>query len=275
MIPIQYTKRSFRRFAEKIDLEKLRNDFHRIPDEEWSASYWGDIHCSVGMLLLRGGKTGAQEDFYCDSVYDHPVLKRLDYIRSLIAEDGPFGGAKYAFIFRMNPGGVTLVHRDTMEQWFQMYRIHIPIFTNPGAFLISSSRSQHFGAGYAWSFDNQSRHGVVNGDEERVHLIFDVEWNDRLRAQVESSEILAGDYVEKHVDAIHSKKRAIPSYFGDPVIRGGIQKLRARGLNDEQIVQFFNAKKVPTKTYYQSAWNLGMIKEIEHASASKMQQGKS
>lgn len=269
MIPEGYAKQSFRRFAVDINVDALKRDFARIPDEEWNASYWGDIHCSVGMLLLRGGASGGQEDFYCEDVQDHRLLGSLDYIQSLIARDGPFGWARYAFIFRMRPGGVTLVHRDTIDRWHDMYRIHVPIETNPDAFLISSNRSQHFAAGHAWSFDNQTRHGVVNGDQERIHLIFDVDWNDRLRDQVERSDVLAGEHVQRHIDLIHAREKAVPSYFGDPAIRQGIARLRARGLSDSQIVDFFNVKKVPTRAYYDQQWTLERVREIEQGAASE------
>ncbi len=267
MLPAGYEKKSFRRFSQPIDLDRLRSEFDAIPDEVWQASYWGDIHCSVGMLLLRGGDKGTQEDFYCERVSDHPLLASLDYMLELIAPDGPFGGATYAFLFRMRPNGVTLVHRDTIERWFDMYRIHVPIQTNPDAYLIADNRSQHFAAGHAWTFDNQSRHGVVNGDQERIHLIFDVEWNPRLKAQIDQADLLPGEVIQAHIDRIHAKENAIPSYFGDPVVRQGIQRLRARGLDDAQIVEFFNTKRVPTRNYYDQHWTVEMIREIEQTSA--------
>ena len=267
MLPPGYEKKSFRRFALPIDLDRLQGEFDSIPDEVWQASYWGDIHCSVGMLLLRGGNQGTQEDFYSELVSDHRLLDKLDYMRELIDPDGPFGGAKYAFLFRMRPNGVTLVHRDTIERWFDMYRIHVPIRTNPQAHLIADNRSQHFAAGYAWSFDNQSRHGVVNGEQERIHLIFDVEWNPRLKEQIDRADLLPGEAVQAHIDKIHAKEKAVPSYFGDPVVRQGIQRLRSRGLGDEQIVEFFNTKRVPTRHYYDKRWTVEMIRQIEQASA--------
>ncbi len=266
MLPPGYEKKSFRRFSQAVDLDRLRSDFESIPSETWQASYWGDIHCSVGMLLLRGGTQGTQEDFYCSQVSDHALLGRLDYIRELIDTEGPFGGATYAFLFRMRPNGVTLVHRDTIERWFDMYRIHVPIQTNPDAFLIADNRSQHFAAGHAWSFDNQSRHGVVNGDEERIHLIFDVAWNPKLKEQIDRADLLPGEVNQSHIDRIHAKEKAVPSYFGDPVVRQGIQRLRSRGMGDEQIVQFFNAKRVPTRNYYDQRWTVDMIRQVESAS---------
>jgi hypothetical protein len=263
MLPAGYEKKSFRRFDIGVDVERLQAEFAAIPQACWASSYWGSIHCSVGMLLLRGGTTGTQDDFYCDQIEDHEVLGDLPYIRSLLDESGPFGMASYAFIFRMQPKGVTLVHRDTMERWFDMYRIHIPIFTNPEAHLISDGRSIHFASGYAWSFDNQTRHGVVNGDAERVHLIMDVDFNARLKEQIDKARFLPGEENEEHMAIISSKERQKPSYFGDEVVRQGIARLRAQGMNDAQITAFFNHKKVPLKHYYAQLWTPDMIREIE------------
>ena len=54
------------------------------------------------------------------------------------------------------------------------FRIHIPIVTNDGAYLLSEGRAKHLAAGEVWTFDNQSMHAVTNGDAVRAHLIFDV-----------------------------------------------------------------------------------------------------
>jgi len=60
------------------------------------------------MLLLRGGNKGNEVDFFSEEVFDMPILKDLPYIEHLIGEDGPFGKAHYAFIFKMKPNAVTL-----------------------------------------------------------------------------------------------------------------------------------------------------------------------
>lgn len=263
MLPTGYEKQSFRRFNIDLDLSRLRAEFESIPSSAWASSYWGSVHCSVGMLLLRGGNRGMQEDFYCDEVVDQPILEQLPYMRSLLGDQGPFGPAVYAFIFRMEPGGVTLVHRDTIEKWFDMYRIHVPIITNPQAHFVSDGRSIHFAAGRAWSFDNQSRHGVVNGDSERVHLIMDVDFNDRLRQQIDRATLLEGEPNPAHMDIISGKTRQKPSYMGDEAIRQGISRLRAQGMTDAQITAFFNHKRVPLKHYYAKLWTPEMIREIE------------
>jgi hypothetical protein len=120
------------------------------------------------MFLLRGGTTGTEDDFWTtDETHDHPQLLEMPTFACLLNET--FGRARYAFLFRMRPAGVTLRHRDLGPVWQTMYRIHVPLVTNSGAFLISGQRSLHLRVGSAWTFDNQEEHGVVNGGEERVH----------------------------------------------------------------------------------------------------------
>lgn len=249
MLPDKYKKRSFLKFDVGINTSKLTEEFESIPNDLWASSYWGNVHCSVGMLLLRGGNSGNEKDFYCDEVYDYPYLKQLPYIEQLIAADGPFGGAKYAFLFRTIPMGVTRAHEDLRDEWFDMYRIHIPIVTNDGAFFISNDKSIHYEEGYAWSFDNQLRHGVVNGDSERVHLIFDVELNDKVANLIETAEYLPGVVNEQNIKTINSKEHSIASYPGDDIVKKAIMDLKEYGLNNEQIAAHLNSKNIPTKQY--------------------------
>lgn len=259
MLPSGYEKKSFRKFDFAVDLKSLEKDYLAISDEDWAASYWGHVHCSVGMLLLRGGNSGTEQDFFCDEVYDSPLLARLPYIRYLIGEEGPFGKANYAFIFRLEPNGITLKHQDLMEKWKDMYRIHVPIYTNPGAYLIANGLSQHFSKGSAWSFDNHSDHGVVNGDSERVHLIFDVEHSDKMAACIDEAELLPGQAIPGHEQTISQKSRTIPSYPGDVVMKNAITTLRTRGVNDTDIAKFFNAKGIPSKSYPVRNWTEEMV----------------
>lgn len=170
------TKRSFLKFPVVIDTARLVQEFGQIPETAWGNSHW-EVHCSIDMLLLRGGNKGTDEDFLTNDVTNAPILNELPYISSLLAPEGPFGEVTYAFIFRTKPNGITQVHNDGHEAWEKTVRIHIPIVTNDGAFLIVEKKAKHLAVGEAWSFDNQSQHSVVNGDSTRVHLIIDVNPN--------------------------------------------------------------------------------------------------
>jgi Aspartyl/Asparaginyl beta-hydroxylase len=185
-------KRSFLQLPVEIDVERLLEDYKSIPAESWASTHW-DVHCSSNMILLRGGNQGTEEDFYSTDSIDHEVLKQLPYIGWLIGETGPFGGSDYAFILRMKPLGVSRPHIDSNPAWFEPFRVHVPITTNDGAFLLSEGRSKHLAVGEVWTFDNQAEHAVTNGDAVRAHLIFDVPPRPKLRELIEHAEFDAGD----------------------------------------------------------------------------------
>ncbi len=263
MLPEGYKKRSFLKFDCQLDHPRLVSEFESLKHELWESSYWGNVHCSIGMLLLRGGESGTEHDFFATDVSDKPLLSEVPYINHLISEDGPFGEAKYAFIFKLRPDGVTLKHQDSIRTWFDMYRVHIPIVTNSGAHLIVNNRSQHLEAGYAWSFDNQADHGVVNGGEERVHLIFDVPFSDKLAHQVDQADCLPGESVSEHIEKISATHLAVPSYPGDKTIRNGIQMMQSQGASSSQIAGFMNSKGIPSKTYPVVPWSEKMVDEFD------------
>lgn len=172
-------RRSFLRLPVPIDVSRLVTEYHALPEDIWGMSHW-DNHPSVDVLLLRGGKGQGADDFTAERVSNNPVLVDFPYISQLIGPDGPFGGARYGFIFRMRPNGVSRIHRDNNAAWERTLRIHIPIITNDGAYLLAEGRSKHLPVGEVWTFNNQDKHSAINGNAMRVHMIIDVEPNPRL-----------------------------------------------------------------------------------------------
>lgn len=262
MLPKGYEKQSFLRFDCDIDVTTLVTEFESIDASIWESSYWGTVHCSIGMLLLRGGDRGDELDFFSEQVSDKAVLNQLPYMQYLISAEGPFGEAKYAFLFKMRANGVTLKHQDSMREWFDMYRIHVPIITNAGAHLVSETRSQHLSTGFAWTFNNQLDHGVVNGEQERIHLIFDAPYSEKMAAQIDKAELLVGEVNKAHQDRISQSQQAIASYPGDETVVGGIKMMQQQGANTEQIAQMLNAKKIPCKYYSSEQWNEDLVSRM-------------
>jgi hypothetical protein len=268
-LPEGYRKRSFLEFDVPLDIHSLLEEFSSIPKSAWQSSYWGNAHCSVGMLLLRGGTSGTEDDFWSPGeVQDHPHLREMPTFSSLL--NGPFGRTRYAFIFRMRPNGVTLRHRDSGSLWQSMYRIHIPLITNADAFLISGERSLHLSVGSAWTFDNYEDHGVVNGAEERVHLIMDAPFNPDLQARIDSARHHEGECVPAHLAKIEARDaHATVSYPGDRAVAALIDRHRREGLNNKQISELLNVEKVPTKWYFpdspeqEARWTPQMVVEFD------------
>lgn len=209
-------KRSFLKLPVPVDGAKLLAEYNSIPAEAWGASHW-DVHCSIDMVLLRGGKKGSADDFVTDDVANSPLLDSLPYISSLLASDGPFGGAHYAFIFRTKPNGITRQHMDDRDEWTRTVRIHTPIITNPGAVLLSEGRSKHLEVGEAWTFDNQTIHSVMNGDSVRVHMIFDVAPCPTLAALMRAAEYDAGDADPARWAATGIARKNYPFASGTPL----------------------------------------------------------
>jgi hypothetical protein len=190
-------KKSFLRLPINIDVTRLLADFDSIPHHAWSSSHW-DIHGSTDMLLLRGGSDGTPDDFTTSEVVDHAILTDLPYIRWIVGDDGPLGGTTYAFLFRMKPMGVSRLHIDSDDAWEDPYRVHIAITTNDDAFLLAEGRGKHLGVGEVWTFDNQQRHGAVNGDGVRTHLIVDVPPNVVIEALLDDAEFDPGSEEPRH-----------------------------------------------------------------------------
>ena len=188
LLMTRHEKRSFLKLPVSIDINALLSDYRSIPFEAWKPSYWRGVHCSINLLLLRGGQGGNSYDFTAHDVADSSILTTLPYISWLVSDAGPFGGAKYAFIFRMKPRGVARPHVDGEQEWTDTIRIHVPIETNDGAFLLSERRAKHLRVGEAWTFDNQSLHAALNGDRVRTHLILDVPPNPTLSGLLEAAD---------------------------------------------------------------------------------------
>jgi len=188
-------KVSFVRLPFTADVARLRAEIAVLDAAAWRRTHWPYPHGTVELALLRGGMTDTAADFYCDEVEDRPILSTLPYLAELVGPTGPFGGARYAFLFRMSPLGVAKLHQDAHPIWVDLHRVHIAIETTPACRLITGDRrAQHLGPGEAWTFDNQAYHGAVGGPGVRTHLIMDVPAaNPAMIALVQGATITQGE----------------------------------------------------------------------------------
>ena len=92
------------------------------------------------------------EHTYFKEIYDQLTKRyKLGRVRLLLKE----------------PRSTLSWHRDPEP------RLHIPIYTNPGAIMVIDKRAQHMPAdGSVWVTNNLKYHNAFNGGEEnRVHLV--------------------------------------------------------------------------------------------------------
>lgn len=69
----------------------------------------------------------------------------------------------------MTPKSTYSLHHDP-----DLYRVHIPLVTNPDAFLFVNGKMYHLPIGHAYLVQVQYHHLALNaGSENRIHIVFD------------------------------------------------------------------------------------------------------
>ena len=143
-----------------IPINQIPNDSSSIEGNNIRGKYW-TIADDTGKEVSRDIQideskyTEFVKDFehtYFKEVYDELSKRyKLGRVRLLLKE----------------PRSTLSWHRDPEP------RLHIPIYTNPGAIMVIDKRAQHMPAdGSVWVTNNLKYHNAFNGGEEnRVHLV--------------------------------------------------------------------------------------------------------
>ncbi len=143
-----------------IPLNQIPGDPDSVKGNNVRGIYWTKPD-STGVEVQRESKidehkyTEFVDDFkntYFKEVYDQLTKKyKLGRMRLLLKE----------------PRSTLSWHRDPEP------RLHIPIYTNPGAIMVVDSVAKHMPAdGSVWITNNTKYHNAFNGGEEnRVHLV--------------------------------------------------------------------------------------------------------
>ena len=143
-----------------IPLNQIPGDPESVTGNNVRGIYWTKPD-STGVEVQRESKieehkyTEFVDDFkntYFKEVYDQLTKKyKLGRMRLLLKE----------------PRSTLSWHRDPEP------RLHIPIYTNPGAIMVVDNVAKHMPAdGSVWITNNTKYHNAFNGGEEnRVHLV--------------------------------------------------------------------------------------------------------
>tara|TARA_B100000965_G_scaffold406222_1_gene444019 strand:- start:285 stop:875 length:591 start_codon:yes stop_codon:yes gene_type:complete len=143
-----------------ISLNQIPGNPESIQGKNIRGVYWTKPDSS-GKEVVRDSKIDESQytefinDFdktYFKDVYDQLSQKyKLGRVRLLLKE----------------PRSTLSWHRDPEP------RLHIPIYTNPGAIMVIDSIAKHMPAdGSVWVTNNRKYHNAFNGGEEnRVHLV--------------------------------------------------------------------------------------------------------
>ena len=143
-----------------IALNQIPGDPNSIKGNKTRGVYWtkpdsSGKEVSIDVTIDESKYTEFVKDFehtYFKEIYDElSKIYKLGRVRLLLKE----------------PRSTLIWHRDPEP------RLHVPIYTNPGAIMVIDKAAQHMPAdGSVWVTNNLKYHNAFNGGEEnRVHLV--------------------------------------------------------------------------------------------------------
>ena len=143
-----------------ISLNQIPGDPESTKGSKIRGVYWTKPD-STGKEVARD--VGIDESKYTEFVNDFKGTYFEDVYREL-SEKFKLGRVR---LLLKEPRSTLSWHRDPEP------RLHIPIYTNPGAIMVVDSVAKHLPAdGSGWITNNTKYHNAFNGGEEnRVHLV--------------------------------------------------------------------------------------------------------
>lgn len=153
-----------------IDIERLCAEIDVLPADIWN-SQGGRVavHRDAGAVFLRGyaPKEGDKP------IEDRPALDFLPYAREII--ETMFGSKpSRCLMARLAGGGIVTQHIDIGAYFDRTIRIHVPVVSNPRAWMVCNGLSYVMAPGEAWALNNSTMHAVWNDcAEPRTHMICD------------------------------------------------------------------------------------------------------
>ena len=143
-----------------ISLNQIPGDPDSIKGNKIRGVYWTKPD-STGKEVSRDVKV--DESKYTEFVkdYEHTYFK---YVYEELSKKFKLGRVR---LLLKEPRSTLSWHRDPEP------RLHIPIYTNPGAIMVINNVAHHMPAdGSVWVTNNLKYHNAFNGGEEnRVHLV--------------------------------------------------------------------------------------------------------
>ena len=158
------------RLSVSIDIDRLRAEVDALPADVWNSQGGRKaVHRDAGAVFLRGfaPKEGDKP------IEDRPVLSDLPYAREII--ETRFGSRPLRCLMaRLAGGGVVTEHTDVGPYFERTIRIHVPIISNPRAWMVCNRLCYVMAPGEAWALNNSTLHAVWNDSSApRTHMICD------------------------------------------------------------------------------------------------------
>jgi hypothetical protein len=163
-------------------MERLRHEALTVP-QAWVVEY-GDYQNGGWHTLSLLNDSGDPRDVTirdCQKTRPTTLLEQMPAARELLAELGI--QVMWARLARLDAGAFLWEHRDYGElTTAERHRLHVPLVSNPAAYLVLGGTKVHLGVGRVWRLTPTSPHGVCNRfGPSRIHLIIDCYADDTFR----------------------------------------------------------------------------------------------
>ncbi|MBW8684615.1 aspartyl/asparaginyl beta-hydroxylase domain-containing protein [Chitinophaga rhizophila] len=176
------------RFSHTYDHQQLCSELENILQHDWPLHFnTRDFAGEWRSISLRSASGHSQDILaHPDAQYkDTPVLDMMPYAKQIM--DSWQCEKESVRLLSLSPGSEIKPHKDQGCGYPNgIFRIHIPIITNPEVFFTLENERLQLLAGECWYMDFSCTHSIVNkGYTARVHLIMDCirnEWSDQLFA---------------------------------------------------------------------------------------------
>jgi hypothetical protein len=155
-------------------MERLRHEALTVP-QDWVVEY-GEYQNGGWHTLSLLNDTGIPTDVTirdCPQPQPTALLEQMPAVQELLAHLGV--RCMWARLARLDAGAFLWEHRDYGElNEVERHRLHVPLVTNPSAYLVLGGTKVHMDVGRTWRLTPTSPHGVCNRyGPSRIHLIID------------------------------------------------------------------------------------------------------
>lgn len=146
----------------------------------------GSPHRGTRTIFLRGPEEPTPARWFLDVPHvNYPALNdwpEAHFLRKAIsdaiwADRVDLGQPKFGkiMVIELKPGGTISWHRDEGTYAETHARYHLPLVSNPSAYLYSGGDHSHIPVGVLTAFDTSVPHSAANfGTTPRIHLVVDV-----------------------------------------------------------------------------------------------------
>ena len=153
---------------------------------KWTAHFNQDYYegdwSGIAMRTTVGTHLPLYQDPAVKEFTDLPILEHCLYIKETVAAF--LCPVQTIRLLRLGAGAVIKEHRDLgLEYKSGEMRVHVPIRTSQEVEFVLGGERLVLAAGEAWYLNVNLPHSVRNhGESDRVHLVFDCNVNDWVRA---------------------------------------------------------------------------------------------